>query len=95
MTIHLTEDLERLVAERAAASGVDSSSFVTELLREALANEHPDASQADPAAHTPISVRFEEVRRKASPEALKALEELPSDFAAELDHYVYGTPKQN
>jgi hypothetical protein len=91
MTIELTPELERLVLEKAVESGMDASSYVANLLREALGAN----GLSEPIRRRkPISERFEEIREQAPAEVRKALDELPSDFAAEHDHYLYGAPKK-
>ena len=91
MTIDLTPELERLVQERAEESGMDTSAYVSKVLTEILGSN--GRSEAG-FRRRPISEQFEEIRKQAPDEVRKALEELPSDFAAEHDHYIYGARKK-
>jgi len=91
MTIELSSDLERAIREKAAESGLDASDYVVKVLKEALGE---DGAPGPSRRRKPISERFEEIRAQASDDVRKALDELPSDFAAEHDHYLYGAPKK-
>lgn len=98
MTIHLTPDLEQLVRDKAAECGMDADGFVSQVLREALETDpspdEPNAAEGK-RRRRPISERFEEIRAQAPEEVRRALQELPTDFAAEHDHYLYGAAKSN
>lgn len=93
MTIELTPDLEILIEERARQTGVDPSALASRLLREAL--ERLSCQPAPAVRRQTISERFDAIRRQLSPEERQALDELPPDFAAEHDHYIYGSPKRD
>lgn len=96
MSINLTPDLEELVRRRAAESGLDENAFVAKVLRDSLetdADSSP-APESPPRRRKPISERFAEIRDRAPEEVRQALRELPKDFAAEHDHYLYGAPKK-
>ena len=94
MTIKLTPKLQDLVHKRARQKGLDPSAYVAQVLSDALGvNGEGDAAQHE-NPRKPISERFEKIRRQLSPEERQALDDLPSDFAAEHDHYIYGAPKQ-
>lgn len=97
MTIDLTPELEQLVHEKARQSGLDAGAFVAKVLGETLGANGGAQRGSGPALRKrrPISERFAEIRRQAPPEVQQALHELPSDFAAEHDHYLYGTPKKH
>ena len=70
---------------------MDANAYVAKVLREVLGSN----GKGEPGARRkPISEQFEEIRQQAPEEVRKALEELPSDFAAEHDHYIYGAPKK-
>lgn len=75
---------------------MDAEGLVALVLREALdpplspAEAPPSEAQA---SRRPISERFDEIRRQVPDEVQEALRELPTDFAAEHDHYLYGAPK--
>jgi hypothetical protein len=43
-------------------------------------------------AHKPIWEQFEDFTRELPPDAIA---QLPTDGAAQLDHYLYGKPKQS
>ena len=92
MTIRLTPELETLIEERARESGVEPSALVAELLREGL--ERVGATPAASPRRQTISERFDAIRSQLSPEEQQALDDLPADFAAEHDHYIYGSPKR-
>lgn len=96
MTIKLTPKLQDLVHKRAQQKGLDPSAYVAQVLSDALGvnGEGDAAPRENPTPRKPISERFEKIRRQLTPEERQALDDLPSDFAAEHDHYIYGTPKQ-
>ena len=96
MNVSLTPELEQLLEKKAQQSGLDANAYVAKVLREALGlNGDGDApSQQGTQPREPISERFRKIRQKLSAEERQALDELPSDFAAEHDHYIYGTPKK-
>lgn len=96
MNVSLTPELEQLLERKAQQSGIDANAYVAMVLREALGlNGDGDASSQQSAQpRQSISERFGEIRQKLSAEERQALDELPSDFAAEHDHYIYGTPKK-
>ena len=91
MTIELAPDLEQLVRDKAAESGMDMSGYVAKVLRESLA---ANSARQTKGRRKPISERFEEIRAQAPADVQQVLDELPSDFAAEHDHYLYGAPKK-
>lgn len=96
MDVTLTPELETLVQKKAQQKGLEASAYIAKLLEEALQPEGGTEarSQKGPNSRLSISARFEEIRRRAPEDAQQALRELPSDFAAEHDHYLYGTPKK-
>ena len=97
MSIDLSPELERRVQCEAEQQGVDADTYVAKVLQEALGGngDAATAPQQSPKHRRPISERFEEIRRQAPEGVRQALRELPPDFAAEHDHYIYGTPKKH
>jgi hypothetical protein len=97
MNVNLTPELEQLVRQKAAQSGLDANVYVAKLLGEVLGVKGggESASQENKKSCRPISERFDEIRQQAPGQVQQALLELPSDFAAEHDHYIYGTPKKH
>ena len=96
MTIELTPEIEQLVQVNAKRDGVDASAYVTRVLKEVLRERGTSNNDAQevPARRRTISERFEEIREQLTVEEREALDQLPSDLAAEHDHYIYGTPKE-
>lgn len=97
MTIDLSPDLERRVRREAEQRGLDAGTYVVKVLQETL-REKGDAvtvSRRSLKRRRPISERFEEIRRQAPADVQQALRELPSDFAAEHDHYIHGISKKH
>ena len=91
MTIELTPELESLIREKARQSGIEADEWAIRILREAVLRGIPASS---PPRRQTISERFEAIRSQLSPEEQQALDDLPVDFAAEHDHYIYGSPKR-
>ena len=97
MSIDLSPDLERRVQREAEQRGLDANAYVAKVLQEALGGngDAVEPSQRSLNHRRPISERFEEIRRQAPADVQQALHELPTDFAAEHDHYIYGIPKNH
>lgn len=93
MTIDLSPELEERLREKARESGLDVEAWATNALRGALL-EAEGATKPEAPRRQTISERFEAIRRQLSPEEQRALDDLPTDFAAEHDHYIYGSPKR-
>jgi Arc/MetJ-type ribon-helix-helix transcriptional regulator len=94
MTIHLPEDLVRFVQAKVQSGRFASEQdVVMQALRRLQNEEERTASNAGapvPAA-TPAWQRVLQIMDKV-PDSV--LEKLPVDGSAQLDHYVYGTPKR-
>jgi len=95
MTIHLPEDLERFVQEKVQsgrfASEDDAISEAVRLLRlaedRATGKAGGEASLAVPAWQRIVEAVG------AIPDAV--FDRIPVDGCAQLDHYIYGSPKQS
>jgi len=87
LTIHLPSKTAKALEERAKEAGVTPEDFAERLLgRELTPREMPrESTLGEIAGH--IVERFS----KLPPEAFDGL---PTDGAAEHDHYIYGTPKK-
>ena len=99
MTVHLPEDLEtsiRAEVDRGRFASVDEA--VAEAVRTLLRQSPPDV--AEPAANGHAGPP--EGRKSISEEVLEIFAEIPDeefdklpvDSSAQLDHYIYGTPKR-
>ena len=92
MTIHLPEDLKRFVQAKVEsgrfASEEDAIAEAVRLLR--LAEERPTAGQ-EPASLEPAWQRVLEIMDKVPEEVF---DRIPADASAQLDHYIYGSPRQ-
>ena len=97
MTIDLSPELERRVRREAEQRGLDADTYVAKVLQETLGGNEDavTAPRRSSKRRRPISERFEEIRRQAPADVQQALRELPSDFAAEHNHYIYGIPKNH
>jgi plasmid stability protein len=84
---HLKESLRR----RAAAQHRTLSQEITRILEDAAGLDY---SVPAPAPET-NSNAIENGDAWAILESMKGTIEAPSDFASELDHYLYGTPKRS
>lgn len=85
LLIHLTPELERQLTIRAASRGVPLEAWVEEALETLV-----DTSEAPPPT-TPIWERIVNAAR-AIPDDERA--RLPADAPENLDHYLYGAPRQ-
>lgn len=100
MTIHLPENLEKPIlaavhsgryASLEAAMTEAASLLVQRLTQEQAAAKQPAARDQAGAQQKPIWEVVDELRKNVPPEELA---KLPKDGAAQLDHYLYGSPKR-
>ncbi len=100
MTVHLPEDLELFVRMQVASGRFPSEdeaiSAAVRLLRrfEALlprAPAVPSAQDTPPAGPEPAWRRVLETMQDVPDEVF---DRIPADSSAQLDHYLYGTPKR-
>ena len=96
MVVRLSPEVEVLLARKAETLGVAVETYLEQVVLAAVGADRDGAAATaeSPRPRRPISERFEEIRQRATPEVQAALGELPSDFAAEHDHYLYGSPKK-
>jgi hypothetical protein len=94
MTIELNPELELLVQSKARQSGLDAGAYVAQVLRDYLAPGSDLGAEAVPR-RTSVAQRFAAIREGLTDQERQALDDLPTDFAAEHDHYTYGTPKKH
>jgi putative addiction module CopG family antidote len=97
MTIHLPEDLEQFVAQKVAngrfASADEAITEAVRLLRQAEAQvAAPAAALAgEETAGEPVWQRVLDLMKDVPDEVF---DQIPADASAQLDHYLYGTPKR-
>ena len=100
----LTPEQKGMLASLSRETGKPIPALIAEALKELQehersghANGERQAEQASPAAarsreaHQPFWKRFLEASRRIPDEEL---DQLPPDLAAQVDHYIYGTPKR-
>jgi hypothetical protein len=100
----LTPEQKGMLASLSRETGKPIPALIAEALKELQEHEragHPNgekqAGNASPAdarpceAHQPFWQRFLEASQRIPDEEL---DQLPPDLAAQVDHYIYGTPKR-
>ena len=100
----LTPEQQGLLASLSRETGKPIPALIAEALKELQAHEraaHPqderqagNASPGDPCSHEaspPFWQRFLDASHRIPDEEL---DQLPPDLAAQVDHYIYGTPKR-
>lgn len=94
MNVKLSSEHERLVKRLVEQRRYENTEEVVakalELLREAETNGDQPGSKSAGTIWDALA----QIVQQASEREKKALGELPTDFAAEHDHYIYGTPKK-
>ena len=90
MTVTLSPELENLVRRRVERGEFESvDAFVAHVVREALGlNGRVEEGVSETGE---LWDAFERILKDVPQEELQGL---PKDFAAEHDHYIYGTPKR-
>lgn len=100
MTIHMPDNLESSIIEVVEsgrfASVDDAMAEAARLLLRQVEEKAADSARAEPLDDTspedqPIWEAIEELRRHVPPEEFL---KLPKDGAAQIDHYIYGSPKR-
>ena len=99
MTIHLPADLEssiRAEVDRGRFASVDDA--VAEAVRNFLQQSPPDAAESVANGHGGNPVRSPSILERILERNARIPDEewdkLPVDSSAQLDHYIYGTPKR-
>ncbi len=92
----LTPKQQSILATLSRETGKPIPALLDEALEGLQEHLHPTPAPDEhaappPADHKPIWQRFEEASRTI-PDA--ELDRLPTDLAAQVDHYIYGTPKR-
>jgi hypothetical protein len=97
----LTPEQKGMLASLSRATGKPIPALIAQALKdlqEHKRSEHPNGErQGEPAdarpreAHQPFWQRFLDASRRIPDEEL---DQLPPDLAAQVDHYIYGTPKR-
>jgi hypothetical protein len=96
----LTPEQKSLLASLALETGKPIPALIAEALQRLQEQEHLSQAQDDSARESakrprrirkPIWEKFIEASRQIPDEEL---DRLPTDLAAQVDHYVYGTPKR-
>jgi len=98
----LTPEQKGLLASLSRETGKPIPALLAEALEGLQEHVHPDHAQDEhteapaeaappPATRPPIWERFEDASRMIPDEEL---DRLPTDLAAQVDHYIYGTPKR-
>jgi hypothetical protein len=92
LMIELPAELVRRLEQAAERRGQAAGEFAREILQERL-GEMPDTEpQGGDAQPKPIWRRFVEAGEALPEDVIKRL---PSDGARNLDHYLYGAPKES
>jgi Arc/MetJ-type ribon-helix-helix transcriptional regulator len=95
MTIHLPDELERDIRSEVDrgrfASIVDAMAEAARLLLRLRREDAPECGPPGPPGKRPIWERADELRRSIPAEEWSGL---PVDGAAQLDHYLHGSPKR-
>ena len=91
LMIDLSPELERRLGEEAERRGQAAEEVAQVLLAERLHDVSLMAAADTAAEPKPVWQKFVEAGRKLPDDVVKRL---PSDGARNLDHYLYGTPKQ-
>jgi hypothetical protein len=86
LTINLKPKVEAKLKAEAARLGRAEEEIVEELIDRSL----PTTDEADDAQF--LLKAMDEIRSRISPEELR---EVPTDLARNVDHYLYGHPKQS
>ena len=84
LTINIPQELEHRLQDEAARKGVAAEDYARMLLEERLLPSEQDGSLAEGEAGNAWSVL----------KAMVGTVEGPSDWSAEMDRYLYGTPKR-
>jgi Arc/MetJ-type ribon-helix-helix transcriptional regulator len=94
MTIHLPKDLESSIIAK-VHSGLFPSldAAMTEAARLLLNQIEQPPTQAEVGAPAPMAV-WEKVLKNMEAVPDEVFERIPADSSAQLDHYLYGTPKR-
>lgn len=91
MTIHLPEGREQFVRSLVASGRFASECDVVDAALGLLEAREQSVSQAEPSGK-PIWEVIQEISATVSQEAWDSV---PTDLAAQHDHYLYGTPKRD
>jgi putative addiction module CopG family antidote len=95
MTIHLPEDLERFIqAQVQRGFFASEEEFVTQALRRLQREGEQAAVDAEPQT-PPVVPAWKTVLDIMGKIPGSVLDHVPSDGSAQLDHYLYGTPRQS
>jgi len=89
LTIEIPDDKKPALMAKAMTLGVSAEQYVQQVVGNDL-EQPPGASSATPSRR-PISEIVGDIWRDLPDDARAAL---PSDGAAQVDHYVYGLPKR-
>ena len=90
MNVTLPPELEELINRKVSSGQFESAeAFVTHVVNEALHNNGPP--EGNPELPENLWDAFSRILKDVPEEELRTL---PDDFAAEHDHYIYGTPKR-
>jgi hypothetical protein len=97
MHIDLPPEIEQRLQAKADERGLPLSEYVRPSL-EALANREPGRDTPEPSSPLPSPEQPPAWRRfvaasRSLPDSV--VEEIPSDGARNLDHYLYGAPKRD
>lgn len=90
MNVTLPPELEELVNKKVSSGEFESAeAFLTHIVSEALHKNGPPEGNTE--APEDLWDAFSRILGDVPEEELRTL---PDDFAAEHDHYIYGTPKR-
>lgn len=88
LTIEVPEHLEAKLVADASRQGRSLPDHVLDLLERSMEAQEPSAT---PTAH-PVLHLAEQIRESVPTEKWA---ELPADLSVNVDHYLYGHPKEN
>ena len=90
LTIELSPEKEAALIAQAQAAGMSAEEFARQALDAALPSARPDSEEAVEQAETIGQM----IRRIVGDPPPEELAKLPKDFASQVDHYLYGAPKE-
>jgi hypothetical protein len=90
LTIEIPDDKTAALLAKATTLGVSAEQYVERMVNEDLEEPTGSATENNPRRHIAEVIR--EIWRDLPDEARA---KLPTDGAAQVDHYVYGLPKRD
>jgi hypothetical protein len=91
LIIELPPEKEAALRTQAQAAGMSAEELALQVLSRSLT---ADANGAEKAPVAPRETAGEMIRRIVGDPPPEELAKLPKDFASQVDHYLYGAPKE-